>query len=54
MILPGAEALLSAHHVEVLEAGGMVVCCKSFGIMLENLQKKDQSVYIIGKRAARK
>ena len=43
------EALLSAHHVEVLEAGGMVVSCKSFGIMLENLQKKDQSVYIIGK-----
>ena len=49
LILPGEEALLSAHHVEVLEAGGMVVSCKSFGIMLENLQKKDQSVYIIGK-----
>ena len=49
LILPGEEALLSAHHVEVLEAGGMVVSCRSFGIMLENLQKKDQSVYIIGK-----
>ena len=49
LILPGVEALLSALLVDVLVAGGMVVGCKSFGIMLENLQKKDQSVYIIGK-----
>lgn len=49
LILPGEETLLSAHHVEVLEAGGMVVSCKSFGAMLENLQKEDQSLYIIGK-----
>lgn len=49
LLLPGEEALLSAHHVDVLEAGGMVVSCKSFGMMLENLQKEDQSIYIIGK-----
>lgn len=49
LVLPGEETLLSAHHVEVLEAGGMVVSCKSFGMMLENLQKEDQSLYIIGK-----
>lgn len=51
LFLPGEETLLSTHHVEVLEAGGMVVSCKSFGVMLENLQKEDQSLYIIGKSA---
>lgn len=51
LILPGEEALLSAHHVDVLEAGGMVVSCKSLGVMLENLWQRDQSLYIIGKNA---
>ncbi|MCH5267880.1 MAG: WecB/TagA/CpsF family glycosyltransferase [Lachnospiraceae bacterium] len=49
LILPGEEALLSAHHVDILEAGGMVVSCKSLGVMLENLWQRDQSLYIIGK-----
>ena len=39
LFLPGEEALLSTHHVDILEAGGMVVSCKSFGIVLENLKK---------------
>lgn len=51
LFLPGEEALLSAHHVDVLEAGGMVVSCKSFGMMLENLQKEERSMYIIAKSA---
>lgn len=49
LFLPGEEPLLSAHHVDVLEAGGMVVNCKSLGMMLENLQKEDRSIYIVAK-----
>lgn len=49
LFLPGEEALLSAHHVEVLEAGDMVVSCKSLGMMLENLWKEERSMYIIAK-----
>ncbi len=49
LFLPGEEALLSAYHVDVLEAGGMVVSCKSFGMMLENLWKEERSMYIIAK-----
>ncbi len=47
LFLPGEEALLAAHHVEMLEAGGMVVNCHSLGVMLENLQKQDRTLYII-------
>lgn len=52
LLLPGEEALLSAHHVEVLEAGGMVVSCKSFGNMLANLWNEERSMYIIAKSEA--
>lgn len=52
LLLPGEEPLLSAHHVEVLEAGGMVVSCKSFGNMLANLWKEERSMYIIAKSAS--
>ena len=47
LFLPGEEALLSAHHADVLKAGGMVVSCKSFGLVLENLKKEDRSMYIV-------
>lgn len=49
LLLPGEEALLSSFHVDVLEAGDIVVNCKSFGMMLENLKKENHSMYIIGK-----
>lgn len=49
LFLPGEEALLSAHHADVLKAGGMVVSCKSFGLVLENLKKEDRSMYIVSK-----
>lgn len=52
LVLPGEEALLSSHHVEVLEAGDMVVSCKSFGLMLENLQKEARTIYIVSKSEA--
>ena len=47
LFLPGEEALLTTHHVDILEAGGMVVSCKSFGLVLENLKKQDRTVYIV-------
>lgn len=49
LFLPGEEALLSAHHADILKAGGMVVSCKSFGLVLENLKKEDRSMYIVSK-----
>lgn len=49
LFLPGEEALLSAHHADVLKAGDMVVSCKSFGLVLEKLKKEDCSVYIVSK-----
>ena len=44
LLLPGEEALLSAHHADVLKAGDMVVSCKSFGLVLEKLTKEDRSI----------
>lgn len=52
LFLPGEEALLSAYHVDVLEAGGIVVSCNSFGMVLENLLKQDRTIYIVGKSEA--
>lgn len=49
LFLPGEEALLSAHHGEVLEAGDMVVSCRSFGLALEKLKKEDRTIYIVSK-----
>lgn len=48
LCLPGEEeSLFDAYHVETLKAGDIVVSCKSFGLLLENLKKQDRSVYII-------
>jgi N-acetylglucosaminyldiphosphoundecaprenol N-acetyl-beta-D-mannosaminyltransferase len=47
LFLPGERALLTNHHVDVLEAGGMVVNYESFGMMLENLIKEDRTLYVI-------
>lgn len=49
LFLPGEEALLIEHHVDILEAGGMVVSCQSFGAVLENLKKQDRTIYIMAK-----
>ena len=49
LLLPGEEALLSAHHADVLKAGDMVVSCRSFGMVLEKLTKEDRSIYIVSK-----
>lgn len=47
LFLPGEEALLTNYKVDMLEAGGMGVSCKSFGVMLENLWKQDRVIYIV-------
>lgn len=52
LFLPGEEALLSNHHVDVLEAGDMVVSCKSFGLVLESLKKEDRTIFIVSKSAS--
>lgn len=40
LFLPGEEALLSAHHSDVLKAGDMVVSCKSFGLVFGELKER--------------
>ncbi len=47
LFLPGMEELLKDYQVEELKAGDMVVSCKSFGLVLENLKKEDRTVYIV-------
>ena len=53
MLLPGEEPLLTLHHVNVLQAGDMVVSCRSFGTVLENLQKENRTSYIISRSQER-
>lgn len=52
LFLPGEEALLSNHHVDILEAGDMVVSCKSFGLVLESLKKENRTIFIVSKSAS--
>ena len=48
LFLPGEEeSLFSEYHIETLKAGDIVVSCKSFGLVLENLKKEDRSIYIV-------
>ena len=47
LFLLGEEALLTNYKIDILKDAGMVVSCKSFGIMLENLQKQDRTIYIV-------
>ncbi len=53
LFLPGEEALLTTHHVDILQAGDMVVSCKSFGIVLENLKQQDRTMYILAQSEQR-
>lgn len=47
MVLPGEKAILSAHHVEVLETGGMVVNYRSLLELVEPLQLNDKTFYLV-------
>ena len=48
LILPGEKAVLSAHHVDVLEAGGMMVdykCFMEFSQFFFSIEKKGNKGY---------
>lgn len=47
LLLPGEEAILAMHHLDVLQAGNMVVSCKAFGDVLEDIRKQRARGYII-------
>lgn len=48
LCLPGEEkCLFNTEQVEKLKSDDIVMSCKSFGRLLENLKKQDRSVYII-------
>jgi len=47
MVLPGEKAILSAHHVDVLETGGMLVDYRSFFEAIESLNAGDKKFYLV-------
>lgn len=47
MVLPGEKAILSAHHVEVLETGGMVVDYRSLLELAEPYGAEGRTVYLV-------
>lgn len=51
MVLPGEKAILTAHHVDVLETGGMVVDYHSIQDMLHSLQLEEKTFYLVLRNA---
>lgn len=52
LFLPGEEeSLLEEYHADAMNAGDIVVSCKSFGLVLENLKKQDRSLYIVSENS---
>lgn len=49
LVLPGEELLLSMHHVDILETGGMVVNYKSLDPMLKNFAGSRLKFFVIGR-----
>lgn len=47
LVLPGEKAILSAHHVEVLETGGMVVDYHSALDYMESLFEDGRTFYLV-------
>ena len=47
LVLPGEKTILSAHHVEVLETGGMVVDYHSVMGLLETLDLEERTFYLV-------
>lgn len=46
LVLPGEKAILSAHHVDVLETGGMLVDYRGAMEVLPTLEKEKRTLYI--------
>lgn len=47
LVLPGEKAILSAHHVDVLETGGMVVDYHAMLNLVEALKLEEKTYYLI-------
>ncbi len=47
MVLPGEKTILSAHHVEVLETGGMFVDYHSLAEFSEALRLEEKTFYLV-------
>lgn len=47
MVLPGEKAILTAHHVDVLETGGMVVDYHVLMEMRDSLDLNDKTFYLV-------
>lgn len=51
LVLPGEKAILTAHHVDVLETGGMIVDYHGIHDLLEQISAKDLSFYLVLRNA---
>lgn len=51
LVLPGEKAILTAHHVDVLETGGMVVDYHGIQDMLPSLPLEDKTFYLVLRNA---
>ena len=47
LVLPGERAILSAHHVDVLETGGMVVDYHAMLNLLDSLGLEEKTYYLV-------
>lgn len=47
LVLPGEKAVLTSHHVDVLETGGMVVDYHSVLALLELLRSQEKTIYLV-------
>ena len=47
LVLPGEKAILTAHHVDVLETGGMVVDYHSLQEILSRMALEKKSFYLV-------
>ena len=51
MVLPGEKAILSAHHVDVLQTGGMIVDYHGVLDLLESPHLYGKSIYLVLRNA---
>lgn len=51
LVLPGEKAILTAHHVDVLETGGMVVDYHGLQELLPSLGLEDKTFYLVLRNA---
>lgn len=47
LVLPGERTILTAHHVDILETGGMIVDYHSFKELLSQLKLEKRTFYLV-------